>query len=75
MTALCDLPALQLRAAIATRGISPVELLDACIERIELVDGAVKPDTSLNTGTKTINGTAFHMIGNKISDSDFMIVT
>ena len=41
MTALCDLPALQLRAAIATRGISPVELLDACIERIELVDGAV----------------------------------
>lgn len=41
MTALCDLPALDLRAAIATRGISPVELLDACIERIELVDGAV----------------------------------
>jgi len=38
---LCTLPATELRRLIGTKEISPVELLDACIARIEALDPAV----------------------------------
>jgi len=38
MTDLCDLSATQLRIMIDRKDISPVELVDACIERTEAVD-------------------------------------
>lgn len=41
MTELCDLEAVELRRRIGGKEISPVELLDSCIRRIEAVDGAV----------------------------------
>ncbi len=41
MTELCDLTAVALRNAIGRKDISPVELLDSCIARIEVVDPSV----------------------------------
>ncbi|MCZ8185144.1 MAG: amidase family protein [Beijerinckiaceae bacterium] len=41
MTEPCDLPAVAARQAIGTRALSPVELLESCITRIEAVDPAV----------------------------------
>ncbi len=41
MTELCDLEAVELRRLIGGKEISPVELLESCIGRIEAVDGAV----------------------------------
>eukprot|EP01037_Dinobryon_pediforme_P002069 gene2069-2106_t len=41
MTTICDLPATELRRLIGTRKLSPVELLHACISRIEAVNPAV----------------------------------
>ena len=41
MTELCDLGAVELRRMIGAKEISPVELLDSCIARVEAVDGAV----------------------------------
>ncbi|PIW26658.1 MAG: hypothetical protein COW30_13855 [Rhodospirillales bacterium CG15_BIG_FIL_POST_REV_8_21_14_020_66_15] len=38
---LCDLTATEARRLIGTKEISPVELLESCIARIEAVDGAV----------------------------------
>ena len=38
---LCDLDATDARRLIGTKEISPVELLESCIARIEAVDGAV----------------------------------
>ena len=38
MSELCDLTATQLRQMIGRKDISPVELVDACIERVERVD-------------------------------------
>lgn len=38
---LCDLSATEARRLIGTKEISPVELLESCITRIEAVDGAV----------------------------------
>ena len=38
MTALCDLPATELRRLIGSKRISPVELLESCIARIEATD-------------------------------------
>ena len=38
MSELCDLTATQLRQMIGRKDISPVELVDACIERVEKVD-------------------------------------
>ena len=35
MSELCDLTATQLRQMIGRKDISPVELVDACIERVE----------------------------------------
>ena len=41
MTALCDLTASQLRQMIGCKDISPVELIDASIDRIEAVNGTL----------------------------------
>ena len=41
MTELCDLSALELRALIGAKRISPVELLASCRARILRIDGAV----------------------------------
>ena len=38
MTKLCDMTAKKLRLMIGKKEISPVELLDSCIERIETID-------------------------------------
>ena len=38
MSELCDFTATQLRQMIGRKDISPVELVDACIERVEMVD-------------------------------------
>ena len=40
-TELCDLTAMEARRLIGTKEISPVELLESCIARVEAVDGAV----------------------------------
>ncbi|MEP5719754.1 MAG: amidase family protein, partial [Alphaproteobacteria bacterium] len=40
-TELCDLTATEARRLIGTKEISPVELVESCIQRIEAVDGAV----------------------------------
>ena len=41
MTEPCDLPAVTARALIGERKLSPVELLESCIHRIEAIDPAV----------------------------------
>ena len=41
MSELCDLSAIELRRRIGTKEISPVELLQSCIQRIEAVDGTL----------------------------------
>lgn len=41
MTELCDLTAVALRRRIGNKDISPVELLESCIARIEAVDGTL----------------------------------
>ena len=41
MPDLCDLTASELRRMIGRKDISPVELVDSCIDRIESVDGAL----------------------------------
>ncbi len=41
MTELCDLSAVEARRLIGRKTLSPVELTDACIARIESVDGTV----------------------------------
>jgi Asp-tRNA(Asn)/Glu-tRNA(Gln) amidotransferase A subunit family amidase len=41
MTEPCDLPALEARHAIGRRQLSPVELLESCLARIERTNGAV----------------------------------
>eukprot|EP01136_Pigoraptor_vietnamica_P042254 Opistho-1_new@16197 len=41
MTEPCDLPAVTARALIGDRKLSPVELMDSCIHRVEAVDHAV----------------------------------
>ena len=39
MTDLCDLTASKLRRMIGRKDISPIELVESCIDRIESVDG------------------------------------
>jgi Asp-tRNA(Asn)/Glu-tRNA(Gln) amidotransferase A subunit family amidase len=46
MTELCDLSAVELRRLIGTRRISPVELLESCLRRIERVNPAVNAVTA-----------------------------
>ena len=41
MSDLCDMTAVELRRMIGRKDISPVELLDSCIARIEATDGAL----------------------------------
>ena len=41
MSDACDLGAVEARALIGRKALSPVELTDACIARIEAVDHAV----------------------------------
>ncbi|MBT6094602.1 MAG: hypothetical protein HOH04_06945 [Rhodospirillaceae bacterium] len=41
MTELCELSAIEARRRIGTKDISPVELLESCIDRIEAVNGTV----------------------------------
>ena len=41
MKNLCDLDAVEARRLIGVKDISPTELLNSCIERIESVNGAV----------------------------------
>ena len=41
MTHSCDLPAVEARHLIGTKELSPVELLESCIDRIEAVNPTV----------------------------------
>ena len=41
MTKLCDLPASEARHLIGTKELSPVELLQSCVDRIEAVNPTV----------------------------------
>jgi amidase len=41
MTEPCDLPAIEARRAIGRRQLSPVELLESCLARVEATNGAV----------------------------------
>jgi len=41
MTELCDLTATELRREIGAGNVSPVELMESCLERIDTVNGAV----------------------------------
>ena len=45
-TPLCDLPATELRQRIGTKEISPVALLDSCLERIEAVNPTLNAITA-----------------------------
>src|SRR5438046_2273473 len=55
MTEPCDLPAVTARALIGERKLSPVELMDSCIRRIEDIDPAVNAviARSFETGRAT----------------------
>ena len=48
MTDLCDSSAVELRRLLATRAISPVELLDACLSRISAINPAVNAVVTLD---------------------------
>jgi len=47
MTELVDLPAVELRRLIGTRQLSPVELLEACLRRIEQVNPRLNAVTAM----------------------------
>jgi len=48
MTALCDLSAVELRRLIGAKALSPVELLNSCLERIAAVNPAVNAMVSVD---------------------------
>lgn len=48
MTKPCDLSALEARRLIGRKALSPVELVDSCIERIAEVDGALNAITAID---------------------------
>ncbi len=48
MTEPCDLSAVEARRLIAVRKLSPVELLDSCITRIEKTNKAVNAIVAMN---------------------------
>ena len=48
MSELCDSGAVELRRLLATRAISPVELLDACLSRIAAINPAVNAVVTLD---------------------------
>jgi Asp-tRNA(Asn)/Glu-tRNA(Gln) amidotransferase A subunit family amidase len=45
----CDLPAVEARRLIGRKALSPVELLESCLGRIEAVNGAVNAFVALDT--------------------------
>jgi Asp-tRNA(Asn)/Glu-tRNA(Gln) amidotransferase A subunit family amidase len=45
----CDLSALEARRAVAARQLSPVELLESCLDRIAATNGAVNAFVALDT--------------------------
>ena len=45
----CDLPAVEARRLIGRKALSPVELLESCLRRIEAVNGAVNAFVALDT--------------------------
>jgi Asp-tRNA(Asn)/Glu-tRNA(Gln) amidotransferase A subunit family amidase len=49
MTEPCDLSAVEARRLIGTRRLSPVELLDSCLARIEAVNPAVNAMVAMDT--------------------------
>lgn len=49
MTELCDLAATELRARLDTRDISPLELLESCLARIDFINGHVNAIVSIDT--------------------------
>jgi Asp-tRNA(Asn)/Glu-tRNA(Gln) amidotransferase A subunit family amidase len=49
MPELCDLGAVELRAMIGAKEISPVELIDSCLERIERVNPVLNAIVALDT--------------------------
>ena len=48
MTKPCDLSAVEARRLIGRKALSPVELVDSCIERIAEVDGALNAITAID---------------------------
>ncbi len=48
MTEPCDLSAVEARALIGRRALSPVELMESCLARIEAVDGALNAIVTLD---------------------------
>jgi len=48
MTKPCDLPAVEARQLIGRKALSPVELVESCIERISEVDGALNAITAID---------------------------
>ena len=48
MTEPCELSAVAARRLIGAKKLSPVELLESCIKRIEQVDGAVNAITAID---------------------------
>lgn len=48
MTEPCDLSAVEARRLIGIKGLSPVELLESCLTRIERVDGALNAVVSMD---------------------------
>ena len=48
MTGICELSALEARRLIGARKLSPVELLEACIARIEKVDASLNAITAMD---------------------------
>ena len=48
MDALCDLSATELRGLLAERAVSPVELLEACLARVEAINPAVNAVVALD---------------------------
>ena len=48
MTSPCDLTAGEMRRLIGQRKLSPVELLESCVARIEAVDGALNAMTAID---------------------------
>ena len=51
MTEPCDLSAVEARRLIAARDLSPVELLDSCVRRMERTNGAVNAVVAMDVET------------------------
>ena len=49
MTEPCDLSAVEARRLIGSKQLSPVELLESCLGRIERVDGALNAIVAMAT--------------------------